>query len=365
MHPDAALSPEADGEERMDRAEAQRRADQVRAFQQELAALEREGVFTPEPELRRRLAAHHEALLARLARQFDVDTTPRTAQLSLGMRVAALLGAVALIAAVVLFFLRFWGSIPVAGQVVLLVAAPLLMLGATAYASTRPGARPLAELFALVALGAFVLELAALQSIFALRESPHGFLAWGALGLALGHGYAFRGPGTAGVALLAWWLVAMLAEATGGTWRDPVRVPELAVVSGLILFGLGMLARLRPPEMSPSYRLVGLMAAFAALLLLATSGSMNGLGLSRRAAETLYQLLTLATSAAVIVVGVRRGWRESIVAGTGAFLLLAVIKSVDWFWDWMPRYLYFLTLGLVALLVVLVLRRWRLAGRSA
>lgn len=349
----------------MDRAAAQRRADQVRAFQQELVLLEREGVFTPDPALRHRLAAHHAALLDGLARQFDVDTTPRTAQLSLGMRVAALLGAVALIAAVVLFFLRFWGSIPVAGQVALLVAAPLLMLGIMAYATTRPGARPLAELFALVALGAFVLELSALQSIFALRESPHGFLAWGALGLALGHGYAFRGPGTAGVALVAWWLVAMLAEATGGTWRDPVRVPELAVVAGFVLFGLGMLARLRPPELPPSYRLVGLTAAFAALLLLATSGGMNGLGLSRHAAEIVYQLLTLATSAAVIVIGVRRGWRETIVAGTGAFLLLAVIKSVDWFWDWMPRYLYFLTLGLVALLVVLVLRRWRLAGRPA
>jgi uncharacterized membrane protein len=349
----------------MDRAGAQQRADQVRAFQRELAALEQEGVFAPDAALRQRLGAHHASLLDELARQFDVDTTPRTAQLSLGMRIAALLGAVALIAAVVLFFLRFWGRIPVVGQVGLLVAAPLLMLGAMTHAMDKPGARPLAELFALVALGAFVLELSALQSIFALRESPHGFLAWGALGLALGHGYAFRAPGTAGVALLAWWLVAMLAEATGGTWRDPLRVPELAVAVGLALFGVGMLRRLRPPEMPPSYRLIGLIAAFAALLLLATSGSANGIGLSRRAAEITYQFVTLATSVAVIVIGVRRGWRETIVAGAGAFLILAVIKSVDWFWDWMPRYLYFLMLGLVALLVVLVLRRWRLAGRAA
>ena len=349
----------------MDRAAAQRRTDQVRAFQQELAALEHEGVFAPDPALRDRLTAHHAALLDRLARQFDVDTTPRTAQLSLGMRVAALLGAVALIAAVVLFFLRFWGSIPVPGQVALLAAAPLLILGLMEFVIRKPGARPLAELFALVAMGAFVLELSALQSIFALRESPHGFLAWGALGLALGHGYAFRGPGFAGVALLGWWLVTMLAEATGGTWRDPARVPELAVAVGFAAFGVGMLERLRPPEMLPCYRLIGLIGAFAALLLLATSGSMNGLGLSRHAAEVVYQLLTLVASVAIISIGVHRGWRETIVAGTGAFLLLAVIKSVDWFWDWMPRYLYFLLLGLVALLVVLVLRRWRLAGRPA
>ena len=66
-----------------------------------------------------------------------------------------------------------------------------------------------------------------------------------------------------------------------------------------------------------------------------------------------------------MAVGVRRNWRETLLTGTGAFLALAVIKSVDWFWDWLPRYLYFLLLGLVAVLVVLVLRRWRLAGRPA
>jgi len=38
---------------------------------------------------------------------------------------------------------------------------------------------------------------------------------------------------------------------------------------------------------------------------------------------------------------------------------------VDWFWDWMPRYLYFLMLGVAALAVLLVLRRLRLRGRFA
>jgi uncharacterized membrane protein len=117
--------------------------------------------------------------------------------------------------------------------------------------------------------------------------------------------------------------------------------------------------------MPPLYRLVGLLVAFVPMLLLSTSGDLSGLGLSRRTVEILFQLLTLATSVVVIVLGVRRGWRETLLIGSGAFIVLAVIKSVDWFWDWLPRYLYFLLLGLVALLVVLVLRRWRLAGRPA
>jgi len=349
----------------MERAAAQQRADRVRAFEQELAALESEGVFVPDPDVRERIRRHHEALLAGLARHFDVDTTARTAQLSLGMRVAALLGAVALIAAVVLFFLRIWGGIPVAGQVALLTAAPLLMLAAMEAAIRRPGARPLAELFGAVALGAFVLQLAAFQQIFALRESPHGFLAWALLALALGHGYGFRGPGSAGVALLAWWLVLMLAVAAGGSWHDPLHWPEHATVVGFGLFALGAVPRLQPVEMRQNYRAIGLVAGFATLLLLATNGRQNGFGLDRHTAETVYQLVTLAASIAVIAVGVRRGWRETLVAGTGAFLLLAVVKSVDWFWDWMPRYLYFLMLGVAALAVLLVLRRLRLRGRFA
>lgn len=347
----------------MERSTAQERADRVRAFREELAALEREGVFVPDDLLRGRIARHHEALLADLARRYDVDTTPDTARLSLGMRIASLLGAVALIAAVVLFFLRFWGGIPMTGQVALLTAAPLLMLGATEAAARKEGARPLAELFAGVALGAFVLQLAAFQQIFALRESPHGFLAWALLGLALGHGYGFRTTGGAGVALLGWWLVLVLHEVTGGTWRDPTRAPDFAVLAGFALFGVGCLAALRPAELRPYYRAIGLLIAFSGLLLVSVNGRSSGFDLPRHTAEVLYQLATLGTSVAVIVVGVRRGWRETTFAGTSAFLLLALIKSVDWFWDWMPRWLYFLTLGLTALLVVLVLRRWRLGRR--
>jgi len=349
----------------MERAAAQQRADRVRAFEQELAALEAEGVFAPDAESRERIRRHHEALLAELARSFDVDTTPQTARLSLGMRVAALLGTVALLAAVVLFFLRVWGGIPVAGQVALLTAAPLLMLAAMEAATRRAGARPLAELFGAVALGAFVLQLAAFQQIFALRESPHGFLAWALLGLVVGHTHGFRVPGSAGVALLAWWLVLMLADATGGSWRDPLRWPEYAVLVGFGLFALGATARVRPQEMRQTYRAIGLAAAFAALLLLSVNGRQNGLGLDRRTAEIVYQLATLAASIVVITIGVRRSWRETLVAGTGSFILLAIIKSVDWFWDWMPRYLYFFLLGVTALAVLLVLRRLRLRGRFA
>jgi uncharacterized membrane protein len=238
------------------------------------------------------------------------------------------------------------------------------MLAATEAAARRDGARPLAELFAGVAVGAFVLQLAAFQQIFALRESPLGFLAWGLLGLALGHGYGFRTTGGAGLLLLTWWGILELSDLTG-TWRDPVHAPDWAALVGFASFAVGALARVRPAEMRALYRGVGLAIAFGGLLLVSVNGRNNGFGLPNHTAEVAYQLATLVGSVAVIAVGVRHEWRETSFVGTGAFLLLAIIKSVDWFWDWMPRWLYFLVVGLAALLVVLVLRRWRLRGRAA
>ncbi|HEX5631726.1 MAG TPA: DUF2157 domain-containing protein [Gemmatimonadales bacterium] len=347
----------------MDRTEAQGRADRVRAFEAELAALEREGVLALDEATRARVAEHHRGLLADLAVRYDVDVTQETARLSLGMRVTALLGAVALIAAVVFFFLRVWGSIPVAAQVLLLAAAPLLLLALAEAAMRRRGAEALAGLFALVATGAFVLTLAALQPILSLPGTPHAFLAWGLFGLAVGFGYGFRLPTVVGLSHLAWWLLCMLAVATGGTWRAPLDVPERVIATGVAVFAAGLALRAGPRELPPMFRLVGLAGVFLPMLVLSVAGRESGLGLAPRQVEIGYQLLTLATSAGAIWLGVTRGWRECTVMGALAFIVLALIKSVDWLWDWIPRYLYFLLLGMLALLVVMVLRRLRL-GRS-
>jgi hypothetical protein len=348
----------------MDRADAQARADRIRAFEAELAELERDGVLALDEGSRARLAAHHRGLLAALAERFDVDTTAATAQLSLGMRITALLGAVALVAAVVFLFLRIWGSLPVPAQVAVLAAAPLALLALAEAAMRRRGAEALAGLFAVTATGAFILTLVALQPILALPGTPHAFLAWGVFGLAVGHGYGFRLPALAGIGLLGWWLLGMLASATGGTWRYPLDVPERIVATGVALFAVGALVPLARRELPPLLRVTGLAGAFLPMLVLSASGRENGLGLPARTAEIGYQLATLAASAAVILLGVRRGWRECVAGGATAFILLALVKSVDWLWDWIPRWLYFLLLGLAALCVVLVLRRVRL-GRSA
>ena len=90
----------------MTKSQAQHRVDQVSAFTREILELERDGVLRLAPDDRARLDAYHAGLLEQLAGQFDVDRSDRQRQMSLGMRIASLLGAVTLSAAVVLFFYR-------------------------------------------------------------------------------------------------------------------------------------------------------------------------------------------------------------------------------------------------------------------
>ena len=90
----------------MDRDAAQRSADRIRLLRQELASGEIQSVLDLTPGQRLRFDEWSRAQLAALAGQFDVDTTASQKRVSWAMRIASTLGAIALCAAVVLFFIR-------------------------------------------------------------------------------------------------------------------------------------------------------------------------------------------------------------------------------------------------------------------
>ena len=100
----------------LSRQDAQTRADEIRIFQRELATLEHDGVVTLDADQRRHIHEHHQNLLEKFARRYDIDRDVQAKQLSLGMRTASFLGALALAASVYYLFHQFWG----------LFAAPVL-----------------------------------------------------------------------------------------------------------------------------------------------------------------------------------------------------------------------------------------------
>ncbi|MDP2810943.1 MAG: hypothetical protein Q8O34_12410 [Rhodocyclaceae bacterium] len=81
----------------------------------ELGRLETEGALALD-------AAHHETLLAGFAGAFDIDRNRQAKQLSLGMRIASFLGALALAASVFFLFYQFWGHFAETAQVAFLLA---------------------------------------------------------------------------------------------------------------------------------------------------------------------------------------------------------------------------------------------------
>lgn len=121
------------------RTEAQQRVDDIRVFERELDRLVREQVLELSAAQRSALAAHHQQLLAGYTQAFDVDRDRHARQLSLGMRIASFLGALALAASVFFLFYQFWGLLDTAVQVAVLILAAVGTFVGTLVVQRRDG----------------------------------------------------------------------------------------------------------------------------------------------------------------------------------------------------------------------------------
>ena len=89
------------------RADAQQRADDIRVFHVELQRLERIGMLELGVDQRDAVRAHHDSLLTQLVVDFDIDRDSTAKRLSLGMRIASMIGALALAASIFFLFYQF------------------------------------------------------------------------------------------------------------------------------------------------------------------------------------------------------------------------------------------------------------------
>jgi hypothetical protein len=103
---------------------------------------------------------------------------------------------------------------------------------------------------------------------------------------------------------------------------------------------------------------------FLALFVVSNWGEASYLPFPQHGVEIGYQVLSVALAAAAIVGGARRGWREVEVAGTAFLVLLLLARFFDWWWDWMPRWLFFLVIGVLAVGMLAALRRLRSAAQG-
>jgi hypothetical protein len=325
----------------------------------ELDALVAAGAVSLTDAARERIARYHDALLNQLAAEHDVDRTDAAAQLSRGMQVASFFAALALTAAVYSLVARFWGRLDVPLQATLLCAFPLMALVGVELAAQRERTLYIASIFALVANGTYWLAIIVLGDV--LNVPIPALALWGAalFGLALALPYGFRLVlGMALVALLLA-LSGSVFQAAGVPWTATVEFPEPLTAAAFLLLGVAPRFGALHPSFASVTRAVACAVGFLGLLLLSAAGSASLLPTAASVSELIYQGMILVATTTALAVGIRWRWPETVYLAAAALTIFLCGRFVDWFWDAIPRFVFFLLLAGMAFAWLLALRRLR------
>jgi uncharacterized membrane protein len=345
------------------RIAAQQRADDIRVFRAELTLLESEGVVHLDADQKDAIAKHHEALLAGFVRNFDIDSDPSGKQLSLGMRIASFLGAIALAASIFFLFYQFWGRFSSVAQVALLGSFALGSFVLTLVVDRRDATGYFTKLAAMVAFACFVLNITMLGQSFNITPSDKALLPWAAYALVLAYTFELRLLLAAGIMCLIAFVAARVGAWGGMYWIHFGERPENFFLPAAAIFLMPQAFDMsRFPGFAALHRIFGLLALFLPMLVLAHWGSISYLPVDRDLIQGTYQTLGFVGTAALVWVGAKRHWQEVINTSVILFVIFFFTKLFDWWWDAMPKYLFFLLMGLIAILMLLILERWRMVN---
>ncbi len=110
---------------------------------------------------------------------------------------------------------------------------------------------------------------------------------------------------------------------------------------------------------------MGLGVTLLVLWLLSLDAHLSALPWESTPIKAFYQVLGFVTAAAATAIGLRRTWADATYAGAASFVVFLYTKFFQWWWDWMPAYLFFLIVGVVAIGMIVLLRKLRLSGIAA
>jgi len=341
------------------KADAQRRADQIGYFQAELTIMEQENILSLNESQKTAIADYHMKLMAQLSPVFDIDSNKREKQLSLGMKIASFLGALGLAASIFFLFYQFWGRFSTSIQIFILISAPIIGLAATMYAANREKTGYFSKLIGLVSFACFVLNLSMLGQIFNIIPTVNAFLVWAIFAFLLAYASDTRLLLAAGIICISSFLSAKTGTWSGCYWIHFGERPENFFPAAFILFMVPFLPHNRFSGFAEIYRVFAMLLFFIPILILSNWGMISYIGLSKESVEIIYQVAGFVFSAIAIWIGIQKGWPEVVNTGNVFFTIFLYTKFYDWWWDWMPKYLFFLFIGLTAILMLIVFKRLR------
>ena len=339
--------------------QAQSRAEQIAAFNSELEQLELEQVLTLSDQQKSTIAGYHQSLISKFVSDFDIDANQAGKQLTMGMRLASFFGALAFSASIFFLFYQYWGGFSTIAQTIVLAVSPIMGLALTRLCLEREKSGYLAKIAGLITLACFALNLSMLGQIYNITPSPNALLVCAILALGLAHKTNSRLILTCSIFLFATFLSAQIATWCGLYWLSFGERPENLLVPGALLYWYGHRSQPHFESFSTIYRLFGALFVLFPVLLLAHWSGGSYLNLSDIVVESAYQVIGFVLAAGLIGYGINKNWQESINAGMVFFTLFLYSKFFDWWWELMPKYLFFLVIALSSVLILFLFKQVR------
>lgn len=342
------------------KTQAQARADQVRAFRAEQSLLDERGLLQLSDDTATNVRQYHDDLLRELQQAQDVDLSEGARHLSLGMQIVSFLGAAALAASLFFLFYQYWGYFATTTQVVILIAAPLVSLAVACWVQRFDSSGYYAKLAGLVSFASWVLNIVMLGSIFNITPSPNAFAVFALYGFLLAYLLQVRLLLAAALICSFIFIGAKFSTWMGSYWIYVGENPEHFFVPALFFFALPLwMNQARFHGFSAIYQMLSVVIFFITLLVLANWAGSSYLPWSPDVIEGCYQVAGFVASALLVLYGLRTRAVNLMLAGNVFFALFLYTKFFDWWWDWMPKYLFFLVIGLTAILALMVFNRLR------
>ena len=341
-------------------SEAQKRIQQIDAFKSELAELEQQNILSLTPEQTAKVETHHSQLTTELCNDFEIDINTQCKQLSLGMKIASLAGALAMASSLFFLFYQFWGYLTTINQASVLVISPILLFILTLTLADKEKHAYFSKMSALICFASFVLNLSMLGQIFNITPTPNAFVTFSAFAFLLAYICQTRLMLIFAISCLCSFIAMQLGTWSGIYWLSFGERPENFFIPGILLFVIGYFGKHKQFKgFSSTYRITALLIIFLPILVLANWAQISYLTFPNEMIEGTYQMLGFILSAALIWLGITQ--QKSDVTNTAnVFLLLFIYtKFFDWWWDWMPKYVFFFLVGLSALLALMVFKRIR------
>lgn len=361
-----SLSKTSEEHPSIDAFQAQDRIDQISSFQQELTCLKTDAGLTLSTEQQQSIDNYHNQLVEQFNDQFDLDLSVKEKQLSWGMKIASLFGALAMAAGLFFLFYRFWGEMTTSIQVFCLMTASVSALGLTCLLKEKGASSYYCKISALVSLAALILNITMLGDIFNLSPSPNAILVWSAYAALLAY--------YCGARLLIFFAIVGVLNFIAmkvGTWSGMYWIsfgerPENFILPSVIIFSLPFfISKPEYRDFDPIYRVTALISLFIPVLILSNFGAISYLPISAHAVEVIYQVIGFGLAGVIIWLGVKKHWRDTVNTGVVFFVLFLYTKFFDWWWELLPKYIFFFVIGAISIGLLMLFTKLRTREKNS